>query len=225
MSSGTRPSKQQKTTFKRGAVVVTPQITPRVGLGNRQWVKMIYSRRGQFGAAASGGAANAQFRLNSINEPAVGLPGQPFGHDQMQQLFEKYCVVSCRYRIVFCNTNTTQQAVVVVQVTDNPTTTTVLPDIIGQGQIEWKVLGAQNGSPSVVEFNGYANNPKIQGVTRENYLAEQNFTPNFGSNPQDISFLNLFTADSGTGTGPTVNYIIELEYNVLCIGGVLVPAS
>lgn len=220
-----RKRSQGLPSYKRPAVIKESYVSPRTALGNRAWTKMIFAVKGQFGGGLAGAATSVQFRANSINECRVGLAGQPTGHDQMSALFEKYCVVSCSYKITFINFSTTNTNICAIQITDSSSTTTDMSLLLSQGQVEFKPIVTLNGGNSSCEFTGYINNPKVMGVSRKNYLDESAYQAQFGSNPSDVSFLNIYNADSGTGTAATLNYTVVIEYNVLLFGGTLVPAS
>lgn len=230
----TRTWKQKKPTKKRkpstsykGAVVSRPiaVISKRTGLGNAAWCKMIFSRKFSVGGGTVGSATIRQLRLNSINEVAVGLPSQPSTHDQMSALFEKYAVVSVKYKIVGANIATTGPSLVAVNISDTAPVTTDINLIIEQGQTDWNIVSPSNAGPNTIEFSGYVNMPNLMGVTRENYLNSSQFVTSFGSNPADVGFLTIYVADTSAGTASFVQFNVCMEMNVYLLGSNVVPAS
>lgn len=220
-----RPLK--RATFNAGVVAVPPRISPRTGLGNKVYIKAIYAERFSFGSQSLGAAAVQQYRTNSLFDPNfTGIGGQPSVFDQMEPLFEQYCVFACRYKVEFsAQTASTVPALVAVQVLDVPTTTTDFRRALEQGQVEWATLMPITGGPGVICFNGYIDNPKLMGKNRTVYLNSPDYCPAMNANPNDVGFLNLYTADVVGGTGPSVNVCITLEYHCYLMGGALVPTS
>lgn len=215
----------KRPTFRKPVVAISGGPFYRTGLGNQTWCKMTIARRFQMGGGLAGLATVTQIRTNSINEVYVGLPSQPFTHDQMAQLFERYVVVGCRYKISAFNTSATNAAILALQVCDSSATTTDISTVLGQGQCDWKLVGPTTSGPNIIEFTGYVSNPNVMGVSRENYLNESAYSPAFGANPSDIAFLNIYVADSSGGTAPTLNMLVYLEMNVQLQGLSLIPIS
>lgn len=221
-----RKRRKKNWTTRANAVVRRPmEIAPRTGLGNGKWCKMLFSRKFSVGGGTVGAATSRQLRLNSIQEVAIGLPSQPSCHDQMAVLFEKYCVVSTKYRIIGSNINTTGPAVVAVNISDTLPTTTDINQIIEQGQTDWKIVCPSGAGPNTCEFSGYVSMPNLMGVTRENYLNSSQFVTTFGSNPNDVGFLSIYVADTSNGTASFVQFVVSFEMNVYLLGSNVVTLS
>lgn len=219
--------KRKPMTNLKGSVITRPitAISKRTGLGNGAWCKMIFSRKFTVGGGTVGAATLRTLRLNSINEVAIGLPSQPTTHDQMGALFEKYCVVSVKYRIIGTNVATTGPCIVAVNISDTQPLSTDINLLIEQGQTDWNIVCPSNAGPNTVEFSGYVNMPNLMGVTRENYLNSAQFVTTFGSNPSDIGFLTIAVADTASGTASNVQFCVCFEMNVWLLGTNVVPAS
>lgn len=222
-----KKTQKRKFTSLKGAVIPRPvtEISKRTGLGNGAWCKMLFSRKYSIGGATGGAVSSRVFRLNSINEVTIGLPTQPSCHDQMAVLFEKYCVVSVKYKIVGVNIATTGPSLVAVNISDTQPVSTDISQIIEQGQTDWGVVCGSNSGPNNIEFSGYVSLPNLMGVTRENYLNSAQFVTSFGANPSDVGFLSLYVSDTSNGTASTVQFTVAFEMNVYMLGSNVVTLS
>jgi len=178
----------------------------------------------------TGGVAGAatvySFRLNSIYDPNfTGVGHQPSTHDQFNVLYESYCVTGCRYKISAINSSNTDPAYIAIQCIDSANSNTVFSSVVEQGGVEWKPLGGINGSPGAVTFEGYASNLKLVGKDYDQYTGNSQYVTLFGANPGDVTYLNIYTTNAGTGDGPSIYLCVELIYDVLLQGSNVITAS
>lgn len=215
---------------KKGATISTaisrlgPRIAPRTGLGDRVKTMMLYADRFSINAGAGGAIAAYTFRLNSIFDPDfTGVGHQPMTHDQLTPLFERYCVTGCRYKVVAACADAGGLPFVAVQATDDVSVPTVISTVIEQGQTDWSMV--YTGGPNIKTFEGYVSIPKLVGKDFKEYLNSSEYSTPVGNNPSDPAYLNIFAGDSGTGDGPNVNFVIELQYTVYLQGSKIISAS
>lgn len=216
--SVSRPKK--KPAYSRIVYKTRQKVSPRTGLGTKQWCKMIYMERGiSINPGALGSCAFYQFRLNSIFDPNfTGVGHQPMSHDQMAELFEQYVVTSVDYKVVFNNTNTANNYLVGVFVSDVSDTNPDPNTIIEQGEVDWGVVGINTGY-NMKTFSGHVSLPKLMGKDQKVYENSDAYCAAFGANPTDVGYLSVWAADVDTGGDPGTIYVhVELVYNV-CLKG------
>lgn len=225
--SRSKPAKKAKTNFFRPVVSVPNQVSVRSGLGTKRAVKLVYCEDAtNIGGTAVGAIGVYTFRLNSFYDPNLsGLGHQPLGYDQISVLYEKYIVMSCRFKIVLNNTSDSQDAVVGYQVSDQSGSGSVFTSCVEQGQSSWTVLSRKGSGAAHCQFIGYADIPSIMGKTYAQYLGDNEFQPQIGSNPNDTAFLHVFCKDAVSGTAPTTYMYVELEMDGFFLGTSQTPAS
>lgn len=221
--STSRPRKAVKTV---GLSTATSAVTPRAGLGNRRWMKMIYAQLDSLNPPSLGLCGHKLFRLNSIYDPDFSGSGhQASTHDQMALLFEDYVVTKCDYKVKIYN-SAVVPVLVGVYCTDVGVTSTNPTDIVEQGQCQWTIMTPPGGSQDYVEFVGTVDLPSLMGKSYENYIDSDTYNTNFGANPGDAGFLDIFyAAANGVDDPAAFSCWTELTYTVCCKGSNLIPQS
>lgn len=224
---GSNSSKKQRTTYSSPAISMPSVVTPRSGLGTRKLVKMIYFEKGiNLTTPAVGGATDYIFRLNSVFDPnSTGTGHQPLLHDQMAQVFERYCVIGCGYKVTFSNSSTSNRNVVGVYISDRVDTSSDFTLLIEQGSAQYKSLAVADSGQSIATFSGYVDLPKLMGQTKDAYIASSNYAVEFGVDPGDPGYLHCVAADISAGGGTVTTLAVELQMDVLCLGTKLIPQS
>lgn len=180
---------------------------------DRFFVKLKYSE--QFGMTYTPAtAASYQFRVNSIFDPNyTGTGHQPLGHDQWQNIYNRYRVYGCKYRIYFTNISTTEQAEVAVQLRPNLTTASDYDTIRESAYTVYKnILGVEGSGQATRCAKGYAGVCKLRGMSKARIKAEDSFQANFGSNPANTPSINLHMQNQNVGTGCTIRARVDLTF-------------
>lgn len=213
---------KKKTDYSRPVFsMLQTKVSRRPGPGgNSLWTTLIYSERGSLATGALGVAAGYTYRPDSIFDPNfTGVGGQPVGYDQLSEIYERYCVYMCEYKVVFTNQNSSLDDVVGVVVTDQQPTLLDHERFIQNGMCEWGIAN-RNGDGSRIQFTGSIDLAKVHGMTRKAYMDDNNHQPLVGDNPADAAFLTLWSAhiDATTATVGLVRYEIELRFHVKFFG-------
>lgn len=214
---GLRPNQAQETIHGLLAV-------PRP-LGNSLVMDMFYSQEATLNPGVAGVPATQVFRISSIHDPDfTGVGHQPIAHDQMAVLFERYQVVSLEYKVVYLNTDSTNPQRVSIRVSDESTAASDPDTGIENGAVQWDLLQARDSGASKLTFTGRVNVWDAHGVTKGQYLSNDDYGANFGSNPVEEAYLHLTADGLGTDTG-SVQYAILLTYTVRLMGARLITGS
>lgn len=209
--------------------VVSRSVAPsrRTGFGNKAVINMIYAEKGiNITSGALGVASFYSFRINSIQDfDLTGVGHQPTPHDQVEPLFEEYCVTGMRYQVSFANASASNRQIVGLYFSDQQATNTNVTTIMEQGQVSWHVLStAAAGEPNCM-FTGYVSLPTIMGKTYKEYSEDDQYQATFGANPTDTAYLHCFVADVGSSGSQVVTMAICAELTVELKGSKLVAQS
>lgn len=150
--------------------------------------------------------------LNSIFDPNTsGVGHQPYGHDQLATLYNRYRVISCSYRIVGNRNSDTLQ---VVALPSNEGAAFVTAAEYKENPRCRYVTQAPGGEAKFVAGKVYI--PSLTGRTKAQYMADDRYQALFGASPQEAAVLNIgcFTGSDTAAASVPVN--IELVYTVEC---------
>lgn len=205
----------------------SPEIpVPRSGFGNKQFVKLVYSDKFVVGGALLGTASVQQYQTSSLFDPDLTNVGhQPMGLDQVSPLFEKYIVTQMEYKITLTNSSAAQSVTYAITTSDSASTTTNIGQAIEQGNSRIGIITPATGGLSAIKIAGLVKNWTIQGQTYDEYMGDSNNEANMSASPTDVSILNVYVADAGSGTCPNVYGIVELVYYAWLRGSVLTAQS
>lgn len=209
-----RRSKTFKTKSGSAQKYNNPEIpVGRTGLGNRTFVKLVYSQKINGGGTTLGTAGTLQFNLNSLFDPdRTGVGHQPMGFDQLAALYERYIVTRAEYKLTMVNSSTTQNTIYVINVSDAVTTSPDMEQYIEQGNCRVGMLTTANGGDAQVKLSGMVNLWELQGLDYSEYMSSNGSDALVSANPTDIGVLNIVTCDAGAGTCASWNGIIEITY-------------
>lgn len=159
------------------------------------------------------GAVQAQqFRWNSTFDPDYTNAGhQPLYRDTYAAIYDQYAVVSAKAKIEIINTSSTLLAFVGVQTDDSTSYTSGFNTIAEQSTAKSYCLGVTGNANSSKVFNISWNCKEVLGI--DPYTSES-YKTSVGSNPTEVSFLNVFNATT-VGSNNTVTLNVMLEQVVL----------
>ena len=188
---------------RRRGVKVYGSISP---IPARQIVKMKYATAAEFNVVT---AYNYQFNLNSIFDPDRTAGGhQPYGHDQLAALYNRYRVISCNY-VLSAYTGSSPIRFGVVPANEVKTFTTVA-DLIENPRAQYR-FQVPGGDTQVITGKCYI--PSLMGRSKTQYMSDDRYQAAFGSSPAELAILNC-TALSLAEVGVTVQFQLTLEYTV-----------
>lgn len=151
------------------------------------------------------------FNLNSLYDPdRTGVGHQPYGHDQLAALYNRYRVIRTSWVISGIQS-------------DSPGTNTRIAcqpanDIILYGNLsamceaprsKFVVQGAQ-GAP-LKTLKGWSYMPTLMGRTKAEYMADDRYQAAVGTSPAEFAILNIMGANLGD-SGVNINAVITLEF-------------
>jgi len=182
-------------------------------IAQRYICKMKY---GEVISSALGGGTygNATINLNSIFDPNRGGIGhQPYGHDTLATLYNRYRVISCSYRISAVASDNSNLQVAVI-----PTNELIAPTSISEVRENprAKYVLQGNGAPLRM-IQGKVFIPSLVGRTKSQYMADDRYQATFGTSPNEAAILTMFAGPANeVGALISVYFNVELEYTVEC---------
>lgn len=156
------------------------------------------------------------FRLNSIFNPdntqlpGVGNSHQPYGHDAMTLFYNRYRVISCGWRIQGIQSSTG----IPIQLGAIPANDSVIFVNISElkENPRAKYMSITPGGPPQI-LRGKVSMPSLVGRSTAQYMADDRYQAQVGTNPLEAAILNILTNTvSDVATQFTFN--ILLEYTV-----------
>jgi hypothetical protein len=152
------------------------------------------------------------FNLNSIFDPnRTGVGHQPYGHDTLQTLYNRYRVISTTYRVIVPRNDQVIQAAVipsnevlsfttVAEMKENPRSRYICQQPGGQ----------------VIALAGKVYLPSLTGRTKNQYMAEANYQAEFGASPFELMPLNIQVCTGADVPLSNTAVVVELVYTVEC---------
>jgi hypothetical protein len=160
-----------------------------------------------------------QYRLNSLYDSNLtGSGHQGYFYDQLANIYNRYRVTACKYRITFTNVNTPCRVGVVPTNNDIPSD---MDDLTVTPFNRHGIINAMtSGGKTELTLSGYVSLTKLLG---EN-LADDRDQAITNANPSNVVPLNIMTESLDKSTTiTTLNYIVELTY--YCTFFDLIPIS
>lgn len=204
------------------------QVSGRAGPnGNALWTTMVFTQRNNMATGALGAPGIQLYRLNSLFDPdATGVGQQPMFYDQLSPIYQRYCVYQVEYKIVVCNQSTSLDAIVGIQANADATTSTDVDRYIMNGNCEWNIVERNNGA-AIRTFQGTVDLPSMASMTKEQYMADDQYQGIVSGNPGIQFYLKVFAAnvDETSGTTGLVRMYTELRYKCKLFNQVLTVLS
>lgn len=215
-----RPARKARKVQRKKRGVLSTLGKTLAPIAQRYITKMKYSEVVSSSAGA-GTYGVARFNLNNVNKPnnlvavGTGTSHQPYGHDQLSLLYNRFRVISCSY-VVFTQAadGTTLQTAVF------PANEVVLPASISQLRESPRTRYTLQGTGAAIRpIKGKIYLPSLMGRTAAEYMADdryQSIADNTGTNaPAEQAILHIVSGSpSEVGPIPAINYNITLEYTL-----------
>lgn len=153
-----------------------------------------------------------QMNLNSLYDPdRSGAGHQPLGYDNLALLYNKYRVISTSYRINRCS-SATDPSIQICAIPSND------PSILWT--VNWmkesprcKYVVQNPGAPSAV-LKGKVYLPALMGRTKAQYVADDTYASDVGSNPSEEAILYIQTGTASGDIQPSVNVSVVMTFVV-----------
>lgn len=198
---------------KRSTVNVNRALQP---FSQRYISKMKYSESFQLTGPGLAGFVTQRMNLNSIFDPnRTGLGHQPYGHDTMATLYNRYRVVKCNYSI---------SAIALGQTTANmysviaalPANEEVSISNVSEAQENPRckyITQAPNAGLKVLRGTVYL--PSLVGRSKAQYMADDRYQSQYGSSPNELAVLNIYAGLlNGANETTQMSLNVTLEYVV-----------
>lgn len=156
------------------------------------------------------------FNLNSVYDPdRTGTGHQPFGFDQMATFYSKYCVVGCKWQVVFANNavGTSQSHYVgCCPLNFSTTPTGGLSEYMEQKRNRYAISDFHK-KPVIV---GSVKLPKLLGAVNDTaYIADDLHYAFVSASPTDVCCLHVYSLAVGGQATEIVYASVILWYDVV----------
>ena len=186
-------------------------------LAQRYICKMKYAESIDVPIPALGFVGTYAMNLNSIFDPnRTGTGHQPYGHDTLQTIYNRYRVISCYYKLCVSRLDSNTEP---VQLTVLPANTTVSIGVGNEARESPRakyIIQGGSGSP-IRMLTGTVNIASLMGRNKSQYMADDDYQAPYGSNPGELAILNIYTSllnDGQVATERAFKVSIELIYTV-----------
>lgn len=147
--------------------------------------------------------------LNSVFDPnRTGIGHQPYGYDQMTPIYNRYRVISCSYVLMaYSATSTIRYGC--IPANDTPPINN-MSELCEHPRSRWK-LQLPGGNTQYLK--GRVSLPALMGRTTAQYMADDRYQAEVGTNPQELALLYITGQSMGDGASDFV-LNVSLEYTV-----------
>lgn len=154
------------------------------------------------------------FNMNSLYDPdRTGIGHQPYGYDPLSNLYNRYRVVSCGWR-VHNPTGATGGAIITASFPNNDLGMTFANtgEMLENPRCKYIV---QNPGAPVISLHGKSYLPKLMGRTKSQYMADDNYQAIVTASPSELGLLYLQTFNSLSGDAlGGIGLTVILEFTV-----------
>lgn len=188
---------------------------PRRAIVRMKWVEALTNEPVLANYVA--GSALKTIHLNDINTPAVGAITQPYSHDYYQQIFAKYRVIACKWRVEVRQIEGSNPIRGLCRVHRIPLSTFTM-DTVG---MEPGVITKENAGSLTLKtplvFAGRTRIPQVFGQTSAQYKYDEDKVGTVGTfgggAPADLAYLEVLVASAEVATleiRTQLTYIVEM---------------
>jgi len=206
-----RASKKQARKAKRARRSRGEVIPAMMNLGTRNFTTAILAYSSTIPLTEAGASVGAQYywRLNSIYDPDyTGTGNVASGYGEMGFIWGRYRVLSCRVVLNISNTVGGNQLVGMSAGLNSTMTSTVRTWPVQPNTWCKLTRGTTGGPYGVAHFDKTFKLHEIAGITKKQYLIEDDYAGIFGSNPA----INIFLATWLIGeSGNTESSLIDIR--------------
>lgn len=216
--------KVMKYRSKNPIVNVNRSLQP---FSQRYICKMKYATQLTNTGPSGSGWATYRFNLNSIYDPdQTGIGHQPYGHDTLSTLYNRYRVIKCTYTISAISTGTTsgnQYTVVAALPANEVHSISRIEDAQESPKCRF-ITQAPNSGLKVLRGTVYM--PSLMGRSKSQYMSDDRYQATYGASPNELAILNVFTGLlNGAAETVTTQLNVVLEYTVESFDFKVLPQS
>ena len=199
-----------------------PQSTP---ISRRLRTNLTYfENRIAIDPTLGGIAADRVFRLNSLYDPDLtGVGHQPAGFDQLMTLYKYYAVVAASAHVTFQNTDTSNEAICITNVSNTNASITDVQPVIENGRCNYMLLSAAGRSRDVIDMKCAVN--VLEEVGGRNVLDNQDLWGQAGSDPTNQLYLHVAAQPNSTTNMGPIGLVVVIEYDVIFFQPNTIPSS
>lgn len=176
----------------------------------RYFTTLRYSENVSFAVSASNTLYNYVFRSGIYDPDVTGTGHQPLYRDQLAALYNKYRVYGIKYYIAIKSGTAIELTTFYVKHNSDSTTDTSLYTLRERAEGKALVLNAANGA--VNKTRGYMSVPKTFGISKKEFIADDDFVSSIGADPAKTAYLQLYSHTVGGAT--TIYAAVDLVYYV-----------
>lgn len=156
-----------------------------------------------------------RFNLNSIFDPnRTGVGHQPYAHDTLATLYNRYRVIKATYAIMGASSNTGYAVTLAALPANEEVTVATGSEARENPRCRYMTQGF--GAPQG-KLKGVVHLPSLVGRTKQQYMADDRYQAQFGASPSELAILNIYgglIGDSSVTNDIVCN--IEITYHVEC---------
>lgn len=199
---------------KSSTVLVNRVLQP---FAQRYISRMKYAEQINQVGTTLGGLTQFNYNLNSIFDPnRTGGGHQPYGHDTMATLYNRYRVIKCSYAISALGTGGTDGDAYSIIAALPANEQVTLNGGVAEAQENPRckfITQAPNAALKVLR--GTVSLPSLVGRTKSQYMADDRYQATYGSSPNELAILNIYTGLLNGGSQTlTAKIGIVLDYTV-----------
>lgn len=204
---------------------ISTKAMQRRGLGNVLYGTLHYADTDTLNPGVAGITSEQKFRLSSIFDPdSTGGGHQPNMHDSLAVLWERYQVYRVDFHIEMVSIDSTNPQRVGYRISDESTSITDPLDSIENGNGEWKHISPTTGGRDCATFTGTVSLCNVHGITSAQYMANDDYGADFGSNPLENAYLIVWADGLLTDTSG-VRVTTHIVYHTKLMGAKFVNQS
>lgn len=182
-----------------------------------QYADFAYSAAPGLTEGAVGAGALYVYSLSSIYDPDVsGVGTTALGYTSYSSFFTRYRVVRTRIEITATPYSTSTGTAMIVGYMVGPNSTVTSSSTLWpvQTNSHSKMVHAATpgGSHGMANFKTTVDLARVQGVTKQQFMTDLDYSASFGSNPARQSYLILFVRGLG-GAVAVASYDVRIVYH------------
>lgn len=179
-----------------------------VPIPQRYITKMKYSE-----TVTTSATGQYYFNINDIFDPnRTGVGHQPYGHDTLATLYNRYRVIACGWRVT-CNAQTAGNSVMLGCMPANEVVTFTSSSELRENPRAQYVVASGGGPAQTVSGKVYL--PSLVGRTKAQYMADDRYQAIFGASPNELAILCIKTSNNAD-VDLSASIQVLLEYTVEC---------
>jgi hypothetical protein len=203
---------------------ITSQVPPYFGfIKPRESIVLRYVEPISSGTIATTVSKTQVMRLNSLFDPnRTGTGHQPYGYDILGTMFNRYRVTHVWWEVSFpSNADVLNYTVAPYNGTFTPANTIADFELISENPRSSSGMTGYNGTP-VCKLRGSVALNQLCGTTMAEYMSDDRFQADFGSNATEVLDLNIVIYNP-SGTTLVSLYYVEMGFTCV-VSDPILPA-